>query len=424
MIGESELVAVGLNHHTAPVEVRERLAIGPEALSEHLHALTDRAHARESLILSTCNRVEVYALVGSEDAGRGILTYLSGTAHHGGRPLRSLLYRHMGSDAVTHLFRVASSLDSQVVGEPQILGQLKQAFRAAQQEQTVGTVLQRLMRRAISVGKRVRTETGVGRKSVSVGTAGVEVARQVFGKLEGRVVLVLGAGDMARLVLRSLLDHGVDELLVVNRTPAAAETLAADFGGTAVPYDQLARFLEQVDLVVASTASQRFLVTPELMGPVMRTRRYRPLFFLDLSVPRNIDPDVNDLEGAFLFNIDDLGEVARRGLEKRMQEAEEAEELVRREALRCYQGLGALSAAPVIAGMTRQAEDARLQELERSRTLLKGLDSRQREAVEAMTRAMFKRFLHHPIHRARRLAQTGDGLGLQLLEEAFTQGEE
>lgn len=424
MIGEQEVVVIGLSHRTAPVELREKFAIPSEALQETFGALVERNVSNETVILSTCNRVEIYAMVPASDGGRGILEYLASSRGVRLRSLKKKSYRHEGRDAVEHIFRVASSLDSMVVGEPQILGQFKDAFAAADEHRAVGRVLRRLMRRTVSVAKRIRTETRIGREPVSMGRAGVELARQVFGDLEGRVALMIGAGEMGRLVATSLMAHGVDELVIANRTYSRAVELASQFSGTAVHMDQLERYLERVDIALASTGASRYLIDRAMLSPVMRARRFRPLFCVDLSVPRNISPDVNALEGVYAFNVDDLAEVARRGAAKRQAEATRAEAIVQSEAERCYRSLGARSADPIIAGMTQRAEAVRQVELNRSRAVLEAMDPKQREVVEAMTRAMFKRYLHNAIQEARRLGEIGDTDGLENLNRAIGEAEE
>ena len=419
MTGGHEVVLVGVNHRTAPVEVRERLAMPAEALQERLAELHALERVSEAVILSTCNRVEVYALA-PRGAGTGdIVSWMAGVNGLKVRDIERHSISLQGHSAVAHLFRVACSLDSMVVGEPQILGQLKQAFQAALESHSVGQVLQRLMHGAIRVAKRVRTETRIGREPVSVGRAGTELARQVFGSLDGRTAMLVGAGDVARLVARSMLGHGLEELVVVNRTYSRAAELAAEFDGTAAHLDQLHRYLEKVDVVIASTAARGHLLNHRDMGKVMRSRRYRPLFCIDLSVPRNIDPEVNRLEGCYVFNVDDLTEVARQGLERRREEADAAEAIVVQEAERCYSRLGALRAEPTIATITLKAELARKQELERSAATLAALEPAQREVVDAMTRSMFKRFLHDVLQTTRELAASGDEPGLETLAKAF-----
>jgi glutamyl-tRNA reductase len=419
MLGPHEVVTIGLSHHTAPVSLRERLAMPSDAVGRHLLRLREDKVAQEGFILSTCNRVEIYALVDGADMGQRLSRYIAGAHGLTWRELDPHLYRYQGADAVAHLFRVASSLDSLVVGEPQILGQVKDAFRLAAEQRAVGRFLGPLMRRTLTVAKRVRTETRIGRESVSVGSAGVELAQQVFGELAGRRVLLVGAGEMGRLVAQSMLGQGVAEIIVANRTYQNAVTLAELFGGTAVHLDQLTRYLEQVDIVVTSTGATSYLLTRAMMAPILRARRYRPLFLVDLSVPRNIEPSVHDLEGAYLFNVDDLTEVAQRGLLRRREEASRAEAIVQHEASRCYRSLGARSADPVIAAMTRRAEDARRRELDRSEAILRTMPAKERQVVEAMSKAMFKRFLHDAIAQAHQLGERGDEDGLKLLGEIF-----
>jgi glutamyl-tRNA reductase len=413
-----ELVAIGLNHKTAPVEIRERLAMSKERVGFHLRALLANGHAKESVILSTCNRVEIYALVDQDEGGQAILGYLR-DAHGEGPSLAEYLYHHKGEDAVRHLFRVASSLDSLVLGEPQILGQIKTAYDAALDNRSAGRVLNRVMRRAISVGKKVRTETAIGNSTVSVGTAGVSLAKQVVGDLSSRKALVLGAGELAELVAVSLKAHGLSDLLVSNRTPERAQELSNKVGGRTVAFESLAKEMEVVDILVTSTAAQRPILTREIMIPVIRARRNRPLFLLDLAVPRTVSADVHDLEGAFVFNIDDLEAVAAKGREARSEEAAHAEALVHSEAERCYKRLDALSAEPLITALSQRAEEIIAIERQRTYSVLEGMESGERTAVEAMNRAISKRLLHDPIRLAKKLAEDGRSEDLALLAEAF-----
>jgi glutamyl-tRNA reductase len=411
-------VAIGLNHRTAPVGIRERLAMPPELVGTHLKALIERGYAKESVILSTCNRVEIYALVDSVEGGVGIQNYLS-SSHSSGLNFESYFYQHRDEEAVRHLFRVASSLDSLVLGEPQILGQLKEAYELALEQRSAGRVLGRVMRRAISVAKKVRTDTAIGSAKVSVGSAGVALAEQVLGTLEGRLGLVLGAGDLAELVAHSFRQNGLGELVVVNRTYERAEVLAEKVGASAVPYDQLERYLQQVDVAVTSAASQRAFLTQESLGPVMRARRYRPLFILDLAVPRNVSPEVNAVEGVYLFNIDDLQELSKKGHRQREEEALVAETMVRTEAARCFKGLDSLNAGPLISAMMRRGEEIVSIEHQRTHKVLSQLDSGQRKAVEEMSRSLIKRMLHDPILLAKHLAEEGRLEDLGLLAESF-----
>lgn len=423
MIGEHELVSVGLSHRTAPVHVREQLAIPADRVAAHLQGLREHG-SQEALILSTCNRVEVYAVVDPGQGHHGVLRYLARAHGVRERSLERHTYRFQGSGAVAHLFRVASSLDSLVLGEPQILGQVKTAFAIAAEHHAVGRVMQPLLRRTLHVAKKVRTETRIGRASVSVGSAGVDLAKRFFGSLDKRRVLMVGAGEMGRLVGQALFAQGAAELVITNRSYPRAATLAQDLGATAVHMEQLDDYLERVDIVVVSTGSQDHLITRAQMAPIQRARRYRPLLLVDLSVPRNVAPDVHELEGAFLYNIDDLQQLSQGNLERRQQAATRAEALVAEEAERCYRSLGARTADPVIARVTAAAERARQLELERSHHLMEALDPDQRRVVDAMTRAMFKRFLHNGLAKAKDLAERGDTQGLQVLDDAFGQGDD
>lgn len=415
---DGRLVAIGLNHETAPVDLRERVAMPQELIGPHLQTLLQKGYAKESVILSTCNRVEIYALVDEKEGGEGIRAYLSG-GHESAELVTDHLYHYEGEDAVRHLFRVASSLDSLVVGEPQILGQLKEAYDTALSHDSAGQVLGRVMRRAISVGKRVRTDTAIGGHAVSVGTAGVALAEQVLGSLSEKSSLILGAGEVAELVAVAMQSRGVGQLQVINRTHQRARELADKVGGVALPESALLEALERVDVAVTSTAAQAPVITAAMMAPVLRKRKFRPLFLLDLSVPRNIAEDVNELEGAYVFNIDDLQEVAQRGRRKRNEEADVAELLVQGEAERCFRGLSSLNAGPFIAALTKQAEGVLELERQRSQKVYAELSEEQRAGVDAMQRAVVKRLLHEPISTARRLAESGSSEELATLAESF-----
>ncbi|MEC7240889.1 MAG: glutamyl-tRNA reductase [Myxococcota bacterium] len=409
-------MAIGLNHETAPVELRERLAMPQDLVGPHLTTLLEKGYAKESVILSTCNRVEVYALVDEDEGGQGIRSYLSGNRDHA-EIISKHLYHYEDEEAVRHLFRVASSLDSLVVGEPQILGQLKEAYDTALSHHSAGQVLGRVMRRAISVGKKVRTDTAIGGHTVSVGTAGVDLAEQVLGTLADKKCLIFGAGEVAELVAVAMQSRGIGELQVINRTLHRAEELAKKVAGVAHTEEALLTELEHVDIAVTSTAAQTPVLTASMMAPVLRKRKFRPLFLLDLSVPRNISEDVNGLEGAYVFNIDDLQDVAQRGLRRRSEEAQLAEVLVENEASKCFRSLDSLNAGPFIAALTQRAEDIVETERQRSHKVYAELTEEQRSGMDAMHRAMVKRLLHEPIAQARKLAEEGR------MEELLTLGE-
>jgi glutamyl-tRNA reductase len=400
-------VAVGISHHTAPVELRERLALSQERVPQVLAMLRAEGLSREGILLSTCNRVELYAVPEAKvepDRLAALLADATGTAM---RLVDGHLYRYQEQEALRHVFRVVSSLDSMVVGEPQIVGQVRDAYRLAQAHKAVGPVLHQVMDRALQVAKRVRNETDIGREAVSVGRAGVELARQVLGGLEGRAALLIGAGAHGKLVARALLDYGLGELVVANRTFQRAVELANKFGGSAIHQDDVPRYLERVDIVLASTAAGQLLVTRADVAPVMKRRRYRSLVMIDLSVPRNIATDVNELEGVYRFDVDDLSKVAESGKEKRLVAAESAERIVMEEVRSCWKALDSEVLGLGIRRLTRHADEVRLGELERNRAILDRLDAKDRESIEAMTRSIVKKLLHEPLGYLRRSAGEG-----------------
>jgi glutamyl-tRNA reductase len=413
------LVAIGISHHTAPVELREKLAMAPERMAEVLASLREHGLGREGLVLSTCNRVELYAVPEPSVGPERLAEWLADRAGTALRTVDSHLYRYQEQEALRHVFRVVSSLDSMVVGEPQIVGQVRDAYRLAQSHQAVGPVLHQVMDKALQVAKRVRNETDIGKEAVSVGRAGVELARQVLGSLEGRAALLVGAGAHGKLVARALLDYGLGEIVVANRTFQRAVELANRFGGSAVHMDDLARYLERVDIVLASTASGQQLISRADVAPVTKRRRYRSLVMIDLSVPRNIANDVNELEGVYRFDIDDLSQIAEAGKEKRQLAAESAERIVMEEARACWQALEGEVVGQGIRRVTQHAEALRVAELARNEALLARLDPRDRESIEAMTKALLKKLLHEPLGYVRRSAAEGRGDRVEEIVEAI-----
>lgn len=413
------LVAVGLSHHTAPVDVRERLAVSPQLVPGLLDKLRADRVGEEAVLISTCNRVELYAVptddVGTEELARWLMEQ-RGLRN---RTLDGHLYQLSDGAALQHLFRVASSLDSMVVGEPQILGQVKDAYRLAQQGRAAGPLMHRVMDRALHVAKKVRTETGIGREAVSVGRAGVELARQVLGSMKGRSALLVGAGAHGKLVAKSMLGFGLGELVVANRTFERAARLAQDLEASAIHLDEIARYLPRVDVVMASTGAGRILIDRAMMAPVVRQRRYRPLVMIDLSVPRNIDPAVNTLEGAYRFDVDDLREIADQGKEKRMVAAREAERIIAAETAVAWKSLLVESIQQDIGAVVKQAEMVRQSEIARVEAILDQLSPKERKAVEAMTKAIVKKVLHAPLTSARTLAAEGESAEVSKLLAAL-----
>jgi len=392
------LLLTGLNHRTAPVEVRERLAFEEQALPEALDLLSRRPGVREGMILSTCNRVEVAVTADEEaDAESSIEGFLADARSVERGWVSPYLYRLGGSDAIRHLFRVASSLDSMIVGEPQILGQLKSAYALAKQRGTINGYLDLVMTRAFNVAKRVRSETDIGESAVSVSFAAVELARDIFGSLQGQRVLVVGAGKMAESAARHLRRAGVSEILVTNRTRERAESLAEIVGGRVVDYDYFHDSLPGVDILLASSGSPSYIITREEMKAAIERRRNRPMFLIDIAVPRNIEPEAGELDNVFLYDIDDLDKVVDANLRGRNEVAQQAEEIIREEVERMMARLKSREVAPSIVELRNQLELVRLSEIERQRAKLGALSPQQEEAIDAMTRGIVKKILHTPI---------------------------
>jgi len=403
------LFAVGMSHHTAPISVRERMALDEVGVRELLGRLRTDGICREGMVLSTCNRVEIYSVA---DSLAQVREYLP-------RAEDRYLFWHQGQEAVRHLFRVASSLDSMVVGEPQILGQVRDAVRVAEEAASLGPLLRPLTQRTLSVAKRVRNETDIGRNRVGIGNAGVDLAMQVFGGLGDKRALLVGVGEMGRQVARALLGEGLQELLITNRTFEHSAELATRHGGTAVPFDRLTDYLARVDILIAATGARQPLITQTMVREALRARRYRPVFLVDLAVPRNIAPSVDDIDEAFLFNIDDLQQVVKTGIRLREDAAETANQLVDAEAEKFVRSLSELDIAPKIQGLTAAADVIRQAEIGRSKKLVDSLDPDQRAALEHLTRALVKKLLHRQIQAARTAAREGDSVRLEALLQGW-----
>jgi glutamyl-tRNA reductase len=401
------IVVVGLNHTTAPVDVRERLAFPDKALAEPLGRFCDPV-VEELVILSTCNRVEFYMQTPEAHAAcTRCETFLA--TYHDVRPEAFLpyLYRFDDLEAARHLFRVASSLDSMVLGEPQILGQVKAAYLAAQNAGRTRLVLNHLFDRALGVAKAVRSETGLSDHAVSVSYAAVELARKIFETLSTRTVMVLGAGETSELAARHFINHGVRRVFVANRTQMRAEQLAQELGAKAIPWEAFPEHLGHTDIVVSSTSAPQPIVQAAMVQEAMRTRRGRPMFFIDIAVPRDIDTAVNTLPEVFLYDIDDLEAVVAANRRERQQEALAAEELIWREVRHFQQWLATRDIAPTIVALRQWAETVRLGELEKTLPKLGPLDERQRRTIEAFTTALVNKLLHPPTVGLKRAASEG-----------------
>jgi glutamyl-tRNA reductase len=408
-----KLFITGLNHRTAPVEVRERLAFEDTALPLALGKLKQRPGLLEGMILSTCNRVEVTVAAEEQaDAEATVEHFLADSRSVERAWVSPYLYRHDGRDAVSHLFRVASSLDSMVVGEPQILGQLKNAYTLAKECGAISGFLDLVMTRAFNVAKRVRSETEIGQNAVSVSYAAVELAREIFGSLSGKRVLLAGAGKMAESAARHLRRAGVSEMLVVNRTRARADALAEEFQGRAIDFQNLLQALPDVDILLASSGASHYILTREEMRGVIGRRRNRPMFLIDIAVPRNIEPLVNELDNVFLYDIDDLEKVVNTNMQGRIEVAAQAEDIIREEVERMMARLKTRQVAPTIVSLQEQLEQTRAAEIERMRAKLGKLTPQQEEAIEAITRGIVNKIAHGPISELRRQASEPGGVHL------------
>ena len=403
------LLLVGTSYQRAPVELRELLAYDRDLRQQALERLA--ADGTEAAVLSTCNRTEVYAVdpepEALEERVYGELSSLSGLAHS---ELAPALYTVADEAAAVHLFRVAAGLDSMVPGEAQILGQVREAYHAARETRTAGPILHRLFRQALRVGKRVRTETAIGENPASVSSAAAELAERVFEGLAGRRILLLGAGKTADLTAANLISRGVADIVVANRSRERAVALARRFDGRAVGLDAVEEELDRADVVVASTSSQGLVLAAEQVERAMKRRRKRPVFFIDIAVPRDLDPGINDLEGCYLYDIDDLERVVAESVAGRREEAVRAEAIVSEEAdgFRAWQL--SLDVVPAIASLRARAESIRRAELERAEGRLASLSPSQRRAVEALTSQIVAKLLHQPTVRMKEAAAAADGV--------------
>lgn len=400
----------GVNHKSAPVEVRERLAFDERALSDALAELKRRPGIREGMILSTCNRVELaLAMDDSFDGETCADQFLCDTRKVEAEWVRPYLYRFHDRDAIRHLFRVAASLDSMVVGEPQILGQLKNAYAVAKDHGVIDSFLDALLTRAFSVAKRVRTETEIGANAVSISYAAVELAREIFGSLANKKVLLIGAGKMSEAAARHLRRVGCGATYVTNRTRARAEEMARLFDAQIVEYDRYLSFMPEVDIVITSSAAPHFILTRDAMRKIIAVRKNAPMFLIDIAVPRNIEPSVNQVDNVFLYDIDDLRKVVDANLQGRKKEAEDAERIVAEEVERMLVRLKTRDVVPMIVSLQEQLENMRQSEIARFHGKLGQLTKQQEDAVDQLTRSLINKIAHGPISELRKQASHPEG---------------
>lgn len=421
-----QLFLLGLNHKTAPVEVREQLALPPAHLPLVLKALREQAGAREAAVLSTCNRAEVYTVIEASAAPR-LEEFLCNWGHVSSAQLGRHLYRKGGGESVRHLFRVASGIDSLVLGESQILGQVKTAFEAARENGALGSTLDELFRRAITCGKRARAETDISRGALSIGSAAVELARQIFGSLQDRTILILGAGKMSELTAQYLVASGARRIFVANRTFERAEELARQFGenaqdgvlAKAATWDDFPTLLAQADIVIASTRAPGYILTAEQVAKAMKGRRGpRPLLLIDIAVPRDIDPQAHQLDDVFLYDIDDLQGVVANNRAQRSGEMARVESIIEDEVSSWERWYRARDAKPVMAALARHAEEVRNRETEAVLAQLSHLSERDQEIVKALGRAISGKLIHAPLRHLREAGSQGSP-DVEALRRAF-----
>ena len=403
------IILVGVNHKTAPVEIRERLAFTDEACTEGLRRLVDGEVVREGLIVSTCNRVEILSATTTEQmessAGR-LAQFLDAAGQLPAGFLNKHLYSHTNEDAIRHLFRVASSLDSMVVGEPQILGQVRHAYAIGVEAGTVGRTLNRLVHHTFRVAKRVRNETGIAANAVSISYMAVELGKKIFDSLKGSTVLLVGAGEMAELSARHLVNAGASHMLIANRTEETARRLADEFGASTVAFDQLEQVLSEADVVICSTGAPDYVVTEAQARKGLERRRNRPTCFIDISVPRNIDPAVGKLPNVFLFDIDDLESVITSNIREREREAERAELIVQSEVMQFQQSLRLMDIGPTIGALRDQMHEVARAEMARQRKRLGVLTTEQESAIEALLMSTVNKISHPILNQMRRFYET------------------
>jgi glutamyl-tRNA reductase len=391
------ILVVGLNHKTAPIEVREKVAFDGPKLEEAVNILKTFDAVKENIILSTCNRVEIYAGVNEINAGvKGIKDFISDFHKVPKDLLDKSLYIHKGQEAIRHMYRVAASLDSMVVGEPQILGQLKDAYDAALTNKTTGIYLNRLMRKSVSVAKRIRTETKIAESAVSISFAAVELAKKIFDDLATKSFMLIGAGEMAELAARHLINSGVKDVYVTNRTTARAEELAHEFHGKVILFDNFTLELRHTDIVICSTGAPHYILMKDQVHKIMKERKQKPMFIIDISVPRNIDPQINDLDNVYLYDVDNLQGIIDINIQERAREAEKAEQIVDEEIGSFLKWTASLTATPTIVALRNKAEGIRKDELEKTLKKMGPLEEKTIRSIEQLTASIVNKLIHPP----------------------------
>ncbi|MDM8514869.1 glutamyl-tRNA reductase [Desulfobacterales bacterium HSG16] len=393
----TDIILIGLNHKTAPVEIRECIAFSNEETCIMLDTFLQEPTVKESMVFSTCNRVEI--LIASDDidkAAAAAQNYISDFKNMPAGKFTPHLYRHEGYEAVRHVFRVASSLDSMMVGEPQILGQIKEAYRSAIRKRTAGVILNRVLHKTFFVAKKIRSETGIGDHAVSISYAAIELGRKIFGNLEGKKVLLIGAGEMAELAVEHLIRHKVSDINVANRTFERGVELAAGFNGQAIHFKEIPEFLKHMDIIISSTGSPDFVLNRDMVKKAMRSRKNRPVFFIDIAVPRDIDPAINKLNNAYVYDIDDLKDVIDENIKDRQKEAARAERIIDEAVLSFKKWYESLDVVPVIIALRKKMEGIARSEIKKTAQSMNGLSEADHKALFRMSESMINKILHDP----------------------------
>ena len=409
-MAEVNLILVGVNHKTTPVEIREKLAFTKGKIEESVNHLFNFPDIIEHTILSTCNRVEIYARANSQDSAiKSIKQFICDFHQLSLVELEDHFYSYSNKEAVEHLFRVSSSLDSMILGEAQILGQVKEAYSLARDLRSTGLVLNQLFEKAFSIAKKVREETGIAERSVSISSAAVELAQKIFDDLENHTVMLVGTGEMAELAAKHLISYGVKTIYVTSRTYERAANLARTLNGSALDFEAFKNELHRADIVITSTSAPNFIIKKEIVEKAIHERKNKPIFFIDIAVPRDIEPDVNDLENVYLYDIDDLQVVVSANIKEREKEAKNAMNFISQEVTKFNNWVGALDAVPTIVEIRKKAENIRKQEIEKTLKKISHLSEDDKQLLRQMSSSMINKILHKPTIKLKQKTQSEDG---------------
>ncbi|MCA9482313.1 MAG: glutamyl-tRNA reductase [Nitrospina sp.] len=417
----SNLILVGVNHKTTPVEIRERLAFTQGKIEESTEILLQYPEIQENIIISTCNRVELYARVDDVEQGiRRLKDFLCQYHHLETDELEPYFYSYQDNETVEHLFKVSSSLDSMVLGEAQILGQVKDAYTLARSLRATGQILNQLFEKAFNVAKRVREETGIAESAVSISSAAVELARKIFDDLEHHTVMLVGTGEMAELAAKHLISYGAKTVYITSRTYERAANLAKTLNGCALDFQNFREELHKADIIISSTAAPKFIIEKAMVEEAIHQRRNKPMFFIDIAVPRDIEPEVNDLENVYLYDIDDLQGVVNANIKEREREAEVAVEIIQAEVEKFNSWVVSLDAVPTIVEIRKRAEAAAMEEAEKTLKRLPHLTQEDHDAIQTMIQSIINKILHKPTVNLKKKTQSNEGhTYLKAIRELF-----